>query len=223
VLLPPKVAAGVADGSVTLAFRRWQRPDVRPGSRFRTRAGVIEVMAVDVVDPALLTDADAHAAGLPDVAALLHLLDPEAVAKRRRTARYGRTPVTDAAAADTTAADTTGWPVYRVGLTWAGPDPREALRDDAALSDADVAAIDARLDRLDRASSHGPWTAATLDVIRRRPHVRAPDLAAELGRERDPFKLDVRKLKALGLTQSFDVGYALSPRGEAYASRTRRP
>lgn len=222
MLLPPKVAAGVADGSVTLAFRRWQRPDVRPGSRFRTPAGVVEVTSVDVVDPATLTDADAHAAGLPDAAALLRLLDPQAVAQRRRTARYGRTPVAGAAAG-TTAADTTGWPVYRVGLTWAGPDPREALRDDADLTDADVAAIDARLDRLDRASSHGPWTAATLDVIRRRPHVRAPDLAAELGRERDPFKLDVRKLKALGLTQSFEVGYALSPRGEAYLTRTHRP
>ncbi|WP_225214770.1 hypothetical protein [Cellulomonas avistercoris] len=53
--------------------------------------------------------------------------------------------------------------------------------------------------------------------------MRAPDLAAELGRERDPFKLDVRKLKALGLTQSFDVGYALSPRGETYLTRTHRP
>lgn len=219
MLLPPKVAAGVADGTVTLAFRRWQRADVRPGSRFRTSAGVVEVTSVDVVDPADLTDADAHAAGLPDVASLLRLLDPDAVAKRRRTARYGRAP----APAPDEPADTTGWPVHRVGLTWAGPDPREALREDADLTDADVAAIDARLDRLDRASPHGPWTAATLDVIRRRPHVRAPDLAAELGRERDPFKIDVRKLKGLGLTQSFDVGYALSPRGEAYLARTTRP
>ncbi|MBO3089271.1 hypothetical protein [Cellulomonas dongxiuzhuiae] len=218
MLLPPKVAAAVADGTVTLAFRRWQRPDVHPGTRFRTPAGVVEVTSVDVVDPATLTDADAHAAGLPDVAALLRLLDPDAVAKRRRTARYGRSPV----AADAPAPDTTAWPVHRVGLAWAGPDPREALRGDADLTDADVAAIDARLDRLDRASTHGPWTVATLDVIRRRPHVRAPDLAAELGRERDPFKIDVRKLKGLGLTQSFDVGYALSPRGEAYLARTRR-
>ena len=95
MLLPPKVAAGVADGSVTLAFRRWQRPDVRPGSRFRTPAGVVEVTSVDVVDAGSLTDADAHAAGLPDVGALLRLLDPAAVATRRATARYGRTPVAD--------------------------------------------------------------------------------------------------------------------------------
>ena len=46
--------------------------------------------------------------------------------------------------------------------------------------------------------------------------MRAGDLADELGRERLPFKTDVRKLKNLGLTISLDVGYRLSPRGEAY-------
>ena len=66
---------------------------------------------------------------------------------------------------------------YRVELSWAGPDPRVALRSDAELSDEDVAAIDVRLERLDRASSHGPWTMAVLDVIRRRPATRAADLA----------------------------------------------
>ncbi|GIG41303.1 hypothetical protein [Cellulomonas phragmiteti] len=219
MLLPPQVAAGVADGTVTLAFRRWQHADVQPGARFRTSAGVVEVTSVDVVDPAALTDADARAAGLPDAAALRALLDPGAVARRRSRARYGRAPAPDRGA---DAPDTAAWPVHRVGLAWAGPDPRIALRESADLTDDDVAAIDARLDRLDRAATHVPWTAATLDVIRRRPHVRAPDLAAELGRERDPFKLDVRKLKALDLTQSFEVGYALSPRGEAYVARSRR-
>ena len=33
--------------------------------------------------------------------------------------------------------------------------------------------------------------------------------------ERAPFKLNVRKLKALGLTESLEKGYRLSPRGEA--------
>ena len=45
---------------------------------------------------------------------------------------------------------------------------------------------------------------------------RAADLAAGFGRETQPFKLDVRKLKNLGLTLSLEVGYRLSPRGEAY-------
>jgi hypothetical protein len=106
--------------------------------------------------------------------------------------------------------------LYRVTLRLAGPDPRIALREDAALSDADRAEIDARLARLDRASSHGAWTEATLRAIAESPGTRAADLAERLDRERLPFKADVRKLKALGLTESLEVGYRLSPRGRAY-------
>lgn len=95
-------------------------------------------------------------------------------------------------------------------------DPRDQLAHDDRLSPSDVDAVTARLARLDRASSHGPWTAETLAIIQQRPEVRAPDLAAALGRETQPFKLDVRKLKNLGLTLSFPVGYRLSPRGVAY-------
>lgn len=195
MLLPPKVAHGVADGSVTLAFRRWRRQDVQVGSEFRTVAGVIRVDAVDrLASVEEITEEEARAAGWPDVARLRKQLDKV----------EGDVPT------------------YRVRLSWAGPDPRVALRESTELTDDDVAAIDARLERLDRASSHGPWTMATLDVIRRRPHTRAPDLAAEMGRERDPFKIDVRKLKNLGLTRSFEVGYEVSPRGLAYLERTDR-
>ncbi|CAI9399420.1 hypothetical protein [Nocardioides sp. T2.26MG-1] len=194
MLLPPKVADGVADGSVTLAFRRWRAQDVRPGATFRTVAGVVRVDDVTVVDPAAISDTDAQAAGWADAARLRRQLDK--VEGDLAT--------------------------YRITLSWAGPDPRVALREQADLTDAEVAEIDARLERLDRASSHGPWTMTTLDVIRRRPRTRAPDLAAELGRERDPFKIDVRKLKNLGLTRSFEVGYEISPRGRSYLERTTR-
>jgi hypothetical protein len=34
-----------------------------------------------------------------------------------------------------------------------------------------------------------------------------------------PFKLDVRKLKELGLTESLKIGYRLSPRGIAVLER----
>ena len=55
----------------------------------------------------------------------------------------------------------------------------------------------------------------TLATYRPHPTVRAPDLAARVGRETADFKKDVRKLKELGLTESLDIGYLLSPRGEA--------
>lgn len=106
--------------------------------------------------------------------------------------------------------------LYRVGVRLAGPDPRVALRAKRRLSQAERAEIDTRLARMDRTSPHGPWTSAVLDLIAENPGVRAPDLAARMGRETLPFKRDVRKLKELGLTESLDVGYRLSPRGLGY-------
>ena len=65
----------------------------------------------------------------------------------------------------------------------------------------------------------GSWTRQTMRLIADRPHVRAPDLAASVGRDTAPFKNDVRKLKALGLTISHSPGYELSPRGHALLRR----
>jgi len=110
--------------------------------------------------------------------------------------------------------------LYRIAFHLAGPDPRIALRERAALERGEREAIAARLARLDAASRHGPWTAATLAAIAADPGRRAGDLATALGRERLPFKADVRKLKALGLTESLPTGYRLSPRGEAFLRET---
>ncbi len=110
-------------------------------------------------------------------------------------------------------------PIWRVGLTYAGEDPRVGLRNAADLSAEECAALVARLDRFDRAARSGPWTRQTLRIIEANPARRAPDLAAELGRETAPFKRDVRKLKELGLTESLEIGYRLSPRGAALLER----
>lgn len=112
-------------------------------------------------------------------------------------------------------------PVFRIDLRFVGADPRDALS--AGLDPSEVDGITARLQRLDRAGTHGPWTRVTLEAVRDHPGLRAADLAALLGRERDPFKLDVRKLRNLGLTHSLEVGYRISPRGAAYLAATARP
>ena len=188
-----KAAAGVRDGSVTLAFRRWQRQDVKPGAVFTSSSGLVRVVDVTVVDPLAITDAEAVQAGWRDADQVRARLAGEA-----------------------------GWSTYRVRVEWVGEDPRLALRASADLTDGDVAELDQRLERLDRASSHGVWTMATLRLVEAHPERRAPDLAAMVGRETAPFKLDVRKLKALGLTISHRVGYEISPRGAAYLARTSR-
>jgi hypothetical protein len=113
--------------------------------------------------------------------------------------------------------------LYRIAFHVAGPDPRIALRERGDLSVEERAELDGRLARLDAASRHGPWTAHVLQLIADRPATRAADLAAELGREKAPFKADVRKLKELGLTESLQLGYRLSPRGRAYLGRSGQP
>jgi hypothetical protein len=194
VLFENRFWPGIADGSITLAFRRWRRLQVAAGRPYRTPAGIIDVVAVTPVDPASISHSDARAAGYPDVTALrADLRGPEEL------------------------------PTYRIEFRpAAGPDPRAELAADNDLSDSDVAEIDRRLDRLDRAGKHGQWTRSTLRLIAERPVVRAGDLAAEAGRERLAFKVDVRKLKNLGLTESLAVGYRLSPRGRAYLRRSTR-
>jgi hypothetical protein len=110
---------------------------------------------------------------------------------------------------------------YRIGLAMHGPDPRVALRE-AVPEPTELRAIRSRLERLDRASRHGPWTQAVLRAIADAPETRAADLAAAFGRERDAFKLDVRKLKELGLTESLRPGYRLSRRGWAVLAELER-
>ncbi len=103
--------------------------------------------------------------------------------------------------------------IHRIALYLAGADPRLALR--AELPDAAaVARLKARLARMD-ASAGEPWTAATLHLIAANEGARAADLAARVGQDRDVFKRNVRKLKNLGLTESLETGYRLSPRGTA--------
>ena len=94
-----------------------------------------------------------------------------------------------------------------------------ALRERAEITAAERAELDRRLDGFDERSPRGPWTRQTLRTIAERPAVRAPDLAAAAGVETKRYKTDVRKLKELGLTESLEVGYRLSPRGRAYLRR----
>ena len=79
-----------------------------------------------------------------------------------------------------------------------------------------MASLAAAVARLDAGKRTGPWTRRILEWIRDNPGTVSTVLAAELGRELQPMKTDIRKLKALGLTESLRVGYRLSPRGAAY-------
>jgi hypothetical protein len=188
--------AGLTSGSITLTFRRWQKPHVRVGGRYRCHPiGVLEVDAVERVPARAITDDDAKRAGFATTAELRAYLE-----------ELG--PLSD---------DDELW---RVELHHGGDGDRVELALEDQLTADDVEAIAKKLKKLD---GRKPWTDATLAIIGTHPRIAASKLAAKLGRETLPFKIDVRKLKKLGLTQSFEVGYEISPRGRAYlAARPKR-
>ncbi len=178
---------GIADGSITMAFRRWKQPRAVAGHVHRTPGGRVTIDSVAVVDPGAISGVDARLAGYETLDALTAALkgDPSL-------------------------------PVYRVAFhRLDGPDPRDELAAQDAVSPDELRQITERLLRWDR-SLAGPWTEQALRLIDAKPGCRAGDLAAELGRETVAFKTDVRKLKALGLTISLETGYRLSPRGVAF-------
>ncbi len=197
-LFQKRFHAGLVDGSITLSFRQWPKARVKPQGRYRVHPiGVLEVDAVSRVTLGDVTDADARGAGFTDRAELGGYL-----------AEVSKTAVTDAL------------PLFRIELHYGGDGDRVPVALDATLSADDVAVLEKKLARLD---GRTPWTRTVLALIKRRPRVAASKLAASLGRETEPFKVDVRKLKKLGLTQSFEVGYEVSPRGLAFLKESKPP
>ncbi|GAA1967501.1 hypothetical protein GCM10009798_29820 [Nocardioides panacihumi] len=110
--------------------------------------------------------------------------------------------------------------VYRIGVRFAGADERVALRAKRP-GRREVTGLLAELADMDRRSHRGPWTRQHLELIEARPGELAETIAASIGREKRPFKADVRRLKELGLTESLPVGYRLSPRGRAVLKAMR--
>jgi hypothetical protein len=193
VLLNRATAEGIAGGGISLVLRRWDVARAKPGGTQRTMAGTIRIDAVaEHPHDYRVTERQARAAGYPDAAAAQAELE-------RRQAKH----------------------TYLISVSFLGADERPTLAADDALTAADVAAITARLERLDAASESGPWTRRYLRLVAENEAVRAPNLAAGEGLDVPRFKRRVRRLKELGLTISLDVGYRLSPRGRAFLDATR--
>ncbi len=186
---------GLQTGAITLTFRRWQKPHVRKGGRYRCHPiGVLEVDDVRQVPSGAIPEEDARAAGFASREALLSYL-----------AELG--PMRD---------DT---PIWRVVLHHGGDGDRVAIALDAHLTADDVATIREKLRKLDAKKA---WTTKTLATIEAHPRVAASKLAVKLKRETLELKADIRKLKKLGLTQSFEIGYEIAPRGRAYLDAVRK-
>ena len=191
LLFTKRFHSGLIDGTVTVTFRRWDRPHVKVGGRYRCHPiGVLEVITVEQVKVKDIGDEDARRAGFD---ARLDLVAFMATAKEAKLTPEAL--------------------VYRVALKHGGDGDRVEIALHDRLTPDDVKVIAEKLARMDAKEA---WTKKTLALIDKHPRIAASQLAAKLGRETLPFKVDVRKLKKLGLTQSFEVGYEISPRGRAY-------
>ena len=177
---------GIVAGDITVTFRGWKKPLAKAGGRHRIWGQLIEVDNVRVVGASSITNAEANRAGEASRDAILRRLG-------------------DAAAG----------PIYRIQFHYVGPDDRIELRN-VELDDDRRADIQRRLERMDRVSDKGPWTTKTLRLIASYPGVVSTALARQLDYDRPAFKINVRKLKELGLTESLEVGYRLSPLGRAF-------
>ena len=173
------ILQGIAEGRVTLAFRRWRRAPPADGSFLRSPVGVVCLDRVTVVDDGDITTEDVRRTGM----------SPDQL--RASIAGEGT--------------------LLRIELRLAGDDPRIALRQ-RLPEQAELEALVARLARID-ASSQTPWTTRYLQLIAGQPGIVSRVLARQVDADVPPFKRRVRQLKELGLTESLEVGYRLSPRG----------
>src|SRR5438105_4994874 len=105
---------GIADGSITVTFRVWKRPQARVGGRYKVGPVTIEVDALDLISAEDITDADARRSGAADLAAVL-----------RRLGAINDRPVSR----------------IRFHRVDAGPDQRAVLAAEADLSETDVDAV----------------------------------------------------------------------------------
>lgn len=178
---------GIKSGEITVAFRKWQKVSVKGGSLLRTSVGLIEIGEIEAVNENDITDKDALQAGFTDKKQLLKSFTH----------------------------NSTGT-IFKISVRYHSADPRIKLREQTELSEQQFEDLKGKLDRLDRYSKEGYWTEKILLTINDNSNLHAIGIAKLTGFEKEWLKLNIRKLKNLGLTVSHNVGYELSPLGSEY-------
>lgn len=187
MLFKQKHLEGIKSGEITLAFRKWEKPAVRSGSIIKTSIGLVKIDSIEPVTESTLTESDAVNAGFDSQAEM--------------TALLGKT---------------LQGTIYKIAVSFFSEDPRIALRENSNAGAEDLRQIQLKLEKLDKYSKIGPWTFTVLKAIKDNPMLRAVDLAQKGGYEKEWLKINIRKLKNLGLTISHETGYSISPLGEKF-------
>lgn len=181
---------GIKSGKIRLAFRKWQKVSVKIGSYLNTAIGLVEIHKIEIVNENDITDKDALNAGFTNKNQLLKSFTRNSTGK-----------------------------IFKISVSYHSADPRIKLREQTEISEQQFADLKNKLERLDNHSRQGHWTEKILFSIKDNPNLHAIGIAKLTGFEKEWLKLNIRKLKNLGLTISHNVGYEISPLGKLFIEK----
>ena len=187
MLFKQKDLEGIKGGKISLAFRKWKKLSVAEGNLVQSSVGILKIGKVEEINLQKITVEEAEKAGFKTASALIQLLEQQ---------KEGI--------------------IYRIEVAFHSENPSVEANDGEGLDEDEFEILKTALDNLDKYSKIGKWTVKTLQVIRENPKMKAADLAVKARKEKEWLKLNIRKLKALGLTISHEPGYTLSAKGEEY-------
>lgn len=187
MLFKQKHLAAIKTGKISLAFRKWKILSVKPNEIFKTEIGRIKIGSIQIVQLEDITLEGAQKAGFSSDESLKKLLSEQK--------------------------DGT---IYEIEVSYLDDKKVVIGNDYGKLDHTEFLAIREELETLDKKSKVGKWTRKTLQLIAENPHMKAADLAKLARKEKEWLKLNVRKLKSLGLTESHEPGYSLTILGFQY-------
>jgi len=68
MLIKREVLEAIKKGEITLQFRRWTRPSVKPGGTLKTKVGLLKIGRIDEMKPTDVSAVDARKAGFKNLA-----------------------------------------------------------------------------------------------------------------------------------------------------------
>ncbi len=180
---------GIRSGSISLAFRKWEKASVKAGTLLKTAIGLVEIISIESVKEDTISDSDARNASFESKQELL------------QSFRQNDKGI-----------------IFKIEVRYHSEDPRIELRGQN-LTDEMYFTLKEKLFRLDKFSKQGKWTQKVLLTIKDNPHLHAIGIAKLTNFEKELLKLNIRKLKNMGLTISHEVGYEISPLGKAFIEK----
>lgn len=186
MLFKSKILKKIADGEVTIAFRKWNRPSVKTNGTLKTSVGLLKIMSVEKVLLSHVTQSEIEKAGYTCMTQL------EAELNMKKEGQ-----------------------IYCISFQLTGPDPRIELRETTDLSANELDVLIQKLEKWN-SNEQAPiknWVYRIFLFLYDEPGGFARHYAAKLNVEKEWLKTNMRKLKNLGLTISEGRGYTLSKRG----------